>query len=65
MRPLFASLDRLEKLLADGERQFLVGPGKGQLTEADVRLYPTLARFDAAYQYVISTGLHIGGCANV
>ena len=41
---LFARLDELEALLA-GQR-YLVG---GQLTEADVRLYTTLVRFDAAY----------------
>lgn len=41
---LFATLDRLEELLAD--RRYLVG---NRLTEADVRLYPTLARFDAVY----------------
>ncbi len=41
---LFARLDELERLL-QGQR-YLVG---GQLTEADVRLYTTLARFDAAY----------------
>jgi glutathionyl-hydroquinone reductase len=33
--PLFESLDRVEKVL-DG-REFLVGPGKGVLTEADIR----------------------------
>ena len=41
---LFARLDRLEERLA-GQR-YLVG---GQLTEADVRLFTTLARFDAVY----------------
>jgi glutathionyl-hydroquinone reductase len=41
---LFATLDRLEARL-DGH-DFLVGD---RLTEADVRLYPTLARFDAVY----------------
>ncbi len=41
---LFARLHELDRLLA-GQR-YLVG---GQLTEADVRLYTTLARFDAAY----------------
>ncbi len=41
---LFARLDELDRLLA-GQR-YLVG---GQLTEADVRLYTTLVRFDAAY----------------
>ena len=41
---LFARLDWLEARLA-GQR-FLVGP---QLTEADVRLFTTLVRFDAVY----------------
>ena len=41
---LFTRFDELEQLL--GSRRYLVG---GQLTEADVRLYTTLARFDAAY----------------
>ena len=41
---LFARLDWLEERLA-GQR-YLVG---GQLTEADVRLFTTLARFDAVY----------------
>ncbi|CBQ71728.1 related to ECM4-protein involved in cell wall biogenesis and architecture [Sporisorium reilianum SRZ2] len=43
---LFAALDRLEELLSDG-RDYLV-PEIG-LSEADIRLYPTLARFDVAY----------------
>jgi putative glutathione S-transferase len=34
--PLFKSLDRLEQLLEG--RTFLVGPGKGTLTEADLRV---------------------------
>ena len=42
--PLFASLDRLEKLLAG--KDFLVG---NTLTEADVRLFVTIIRFDVAY----------------
>jgi putative glutathione S-transferase len=41
---LFARLDWLEARLAT--QRYLVG---GQLSEADVRLYPTLARFDAVY----------------
>jgi putative glutathione S-transferase len=41
---LFAQLDQLEEHLAT--RRFLVG---GQLTEADIRLFPTLIRFDAVY----------------
>lgn len=47
VQALFKSLERLDKLLAD--RDYLVGPGRGVLTEADVRLYPTIARFDQAY----------------
>jgi putative glutathione S-transferase len=41
---LFTTLDTLEERLAD--RRYLFGDA---LTEADVRLYPTLARFDAVY----------------
>jgi putative glutathione S-transferase len=43
-RTLFARLDWLEERLA--ARRFLVGD---TITEADVRLWPTLARFDAVY----------------
>ncbi|KAK7204960.1 glutathione S-transferase [Myxozyma melibiosi] len=43
--PLFASLERLETILSDG-REFLLG---SRLTEADIRLYVTIIRFDAAY----------------
>ncbi|MDN0076909.1 glutathione S-transferase family protein [Crenobacter sp. SG2303] len=42
--PLFDTLDWLEGLLAS--RRFLVGD---QLTEADIRLFTTLVRFDAVY----------------
>jgi putative glutathione S-transferase len=41
---LFARMDWLEERLAG--RRYLVG---GQLTEADIRLFTTLARFDAVY----------------
>ena len=41
---LFTTLDALDERLA--RRRFLLG---ALLTEADVRLYPTLARFDAVY----------------
>jgi putative glutathione S-transferase len=41
---LFATLDWLEERLAD--RRFLMGDS---VTEADVRLFTTLARFDAVY----------------
>jgi putative glutathione S-transferase len=43
-RVLFARLDWLEERLTT--RRFLVGD---TITEADVRLWPTLARFDAVY----------------
>ncbi|KZT69202.1 glutathione S-transferase [Daedalea quercina L-15889] len=42
--PLFESLDRLEKIL-DG-KDYLIGD---QLTEADIRLFVTIIRFDVAY----------------
>jgi putative glutathione S-transferase len=44
--PLFETLDWLEGLLA--ERPFLVGD---RFTEADIRLFTTLIRFDAVYHY--------------
>ena len=42
--PLFETLDQLEERLAD--KRFLLGD---KLTEADIRLFPTLVRFDAVY----------------
>ncbi|KAI0754225.1 glutathione S-transferase [Daedaleopsis nitida] len=42
--PLFESLDRLEKML--NGKDYLVGD---QLTEADVRLFVTIVRFDPVY----------------
>ncbi|RKO84399.1 glutathione S-transferase omega-like protein, partial [Blyttiomyces helicus] len=41
---LFASLDRIEELL--GKNTYLVG---GRLTEADIRLFTTIVRFDPVY----------------
>ncbi|TQM70727.1 putative glutathione S-transferase [Actinomadura hallensis] len=41
---LFATLDQLEERLSG--RRYLFGD---EITEADVRLYPTLARFDVVY----------------
>ncbi len=43
-KELFSALDRVEGILADS--RFLTGP---VLTEADVRLFTTLIRFDAVY----------------
>ncbi|HEY8568747.1 glutathione S-transferase family protein [Microbulbifer sp.] len=42
---VFAALDAMESRLADG-RQYLCGDA---FTESDIRLFVTLARFDAAY----------------
>ncbi|MFU2182585.1 glutathione S-transferase family protein [Streptococcus pluranimalium] len=44
LNSLFAELNRLEELLASQE--WLVG---NQMTEADIRLFTTLVRFDAVY----------------
>ena len=44
VEPLFATLDELEQRLAS--REWLVGD---RITEADIRLFTTLVRFDAVY----------------
>ena len=44
VKPLFESLDRLEKILEG--KDYLVGD---QLTEADIRLFVTIVRFDPVY----------------
>jgi len=49
---LFTTLDALDERLA--RRRFLLGD---QLTDADVRLYPTLARFDAVYYQMFGCNL--------
>lgn len=50
--PLFASLDRLEGVLKG--KDFLVGD---QLTEADVRLFVTIIRFDVAYYNIFKCNI--------
>lgn len=50
---VFAMLDELEAHLADG-RDFLSGD---RLTEADIRLFVTLVRFDAAYHGLFKCNL--------
>ncbi|WP_172357507.1 glutathione S-transferase family protein [Lactococcus insecticola] len=47
---LFNQLDKLEQRLSD--RKFLFGD---QLTDSDIRLYVTLARFDVAYYSIFRT----------
>ncbi len=49
---VFTTLDALEERLA--RRRFLLG---GMLTEADIRLYPTLARFDPVYYQLFNCNL--------
>jgi glutathionyl-hydroquinone reductase len=49
---LFATFDELERRLAD--RRFLFGDA---ITEADIRLWVTLARFDAAYHGLFKVNL--------
>jgi glutathionyl-hydroquinone reductase len=50
---LFATMDALNDRLA--RRRFLLG---SQLSEADIRLFPTLARFDAVYYILFKCNLH-------
>ena len=50
---VFQALGTLEERLSDG-RDWLVGD---QLTEADIRLFVTLIRFDAAYHGLFKTNL--------
>ncbi|WP_316249250.1 glutathione S-transferase family protein [Roseicyclus sediminis] len=49
---VFATLDAVEAALAD--RPFLCGD---RYTEADLRLFPTLARFDVAYHYAFKCNI--------
>lgn len=43
---LFKSLDRVENILAKSDGPYLLGK---EFTEADLRLYPTIVRFDPVY----------------
>ncbi len=49
---VFDTLDRIEAHLAD--HRWLAGE---QFTEADLRLFPTLARFDVAYHYAFKCNI--------
>ena len=44
VKNVFSSLDRLEKMLEG--KQYILGD---QLTELDIRVYPTIVRFDPVY----------------
>jgi putative glutathione S-transferase len=50
---LFTTMDALDERLA--RRRFLLG---SQMSEADIRLFPTLARFDAVYYVLFKCNLH-------
>jgi glutathionyl-hydroquinone reductase len=53
--PLFKSLDRLEAHLGEpGHSPYLFGE---HITEADVRLYTTIIRFDIAYYLIFRCNL--------
>ena len=52
VRQVFETLDMLDRRLAD--RRYLFGPA---LTETDLRLFPTLVRFDAIYSILFRCSL--------
>jgi glutathionyl-hydroquinone reductase len=55
--PLFAALDRLEAHLSEAQHQsYLFGQ---HITEADIRLFPTLVRFDCAYYTMFKCNLRM------
>lgn len=53
--PLFEALDRVEQHMSQpGHQPYLFGE---YITEADIRLYTTLVRFDAAYHHVFKCNI--------
>lgn len=54
VRPIFKSLNRIEEHLGSSSHPYLFGD---YITEADIRLYPTIARFDVAYFTIFKCNL--------
>jgi putative glutathione S-transferase len=53
-RGVFKSLDRIEEILSKSPGPYLFG---SNITEADIRLYPSIARFDIAYHTLFMCNL--------
>lgn len=52
VKEVFKGLDRVEEILS--KKHYLTG---NQLTEADVRLYTSLIRFDCAYYFIFKCNI--------
>lgn len=54
IKPLFSSLDKVEKQLQSSKGPYWFGD---QLTEVDIRLFPTIIRFDPVYVQHFKTNI--------